>query len=1276
MSRNSNDSSWGRRKSGHFLTLAGLSRGDSNESSAKSSKTLTKKSTVRTSPKVFTDVNHPDLSRDGENPKSAPTYANAQRARRPSLNLRSIHRRTGSSAFGSKSSGRSSTDDIFSDATGEPLSSTSTASSFNPADLDGMNVPTHTVMLHGEVQTSAGMFRKKKEYLVLTETHILRYKSQMKAADAFKVIPYPGKPSGTKHGAMPSVGSYSDLQTLSDSSGDKDGRVSLRQVVGVLRLDDGRPYFALELNWLDEDSSQSSLMTLQFGNPEERDVWMKNIRSAAHEARLRESRPMSAFNVEHAARIIERDADYDPANCAIFKIVQRQSPAKSNRSSAEDLTKVASQVCFLAIGVHKVHLVPLVKPAARSASPSTPQGSTASYGILTLTSVKLSEFDDAFELTFRQPLQPPKRLYLVSSAAYDIVGRLNHAENFLRPECGTRLFKFTAPPDAEHLLALPAVSNGEHSSLDRTLAAYCIAYGVNPSNVRYTIHYQCEDAPRFELLPPADARRPNYGPIALLAILRALRYNESFGSLSFANINLDGLNGLHDGHGSEYVCSRTKRGTPIKLSIDELNRSCLLVQEVRALAATSKKLRRMDFSSSVTPKVWGPSEQGEEDLRTKDLGCGIVEALFPLCRHQTTNVDWICLNGIQLSDTDLDYLVGAAVDKSCHFRAIELNRCGLTDRSMGMILDALRAQDNTLESMEIAGNAARLDPVTFDSQLGMFGFIRKLDLSYVSRTSGAEPLITAETLLIWRLQTLKLSGTALNAASVDAIATYLAHPQSKTLHELTFDNAFLSGSDIATLLHSLTQEPGHLRDMHLDISQNPLTRGLEKVTKAIADGYTPAHLSMRAIEYREESLFRKMLAALTANKTISYLDMSQTALPGDAGEDTCRALQKLLARNDTLLELDISGEDSRLASSKFGPGINDALVGLKKNKTLQTFRIEKQRLGLQGASTLAEVIKENNTLRELHCDNNEIPLHGLTDLVNSLIDNTTLIYLPPMADGRDAAFASAERTMKVMSDTQPPVSPTTTRAVSFGTNPGSNMKRGLSSVRKSAARAASAVYTPSFPALPSYTRSTSSPDGARSSPLSLNLPRPSSNASRQSSISPAPASTAFTVQDIQTTHRLLTEQWDRQCYRLDKYLERNWCLLNGISLTSEEELDEKFERPESSGSLGKVLEQVKFDTTPRAEKDVYFDSPQDEGPSPPLPVPASAISVGSVPVGDDKHPMSFKQFILESAPDTPEIMTPDEGTFADRRRTLRLETELAGMGVDEPPTPTQGGFTA
>lgn len=56
-------------------------------------------------------------------------------------------------------------------------------------DLQGDRQP----WLHGEVQTSSSMFRKKKEYLVLTDTHLIRFKNYQKAAEAFPmyVLPKP-----------------------------------------------------------------------------------------------------------------------------------------------------------------------------------------------------------------------------------------------------------------------------------------------------------------------------------------------------------------------------------------------------------------------------------------------------------------------------------------------------------------------------------------------------------------------------------------------------------------------------------------------------------------------------------------------------------------------------------------------------------------------------------------------------------------------------------------------------------------------------------------------------------------------------------------------------------------------------------------------------------------------------------------------------------------------------------------------------------------------------
>lgn len=1285
MSRSSNDSaygSWGRRKSGLFA-LSTLTSSADHDGTPKTPRTL-KKHKKRLS--TANALDHPDLPRGNH---ESPTKASANgspKSRRPSLSTK----KRPPSVFGSLKPLSRSRTDLSAEYLGEPLSATVTRTSAPSVHSVETNMdalpPPKSVLMHGEVQTSAGMFRKKKEYLVLTEHSMTRYKSQAKASEFHSSIQNPlgRSPTARQHAHMSSLGSASDLQTLSDSSGDKDGRVPLRQVVAVHRLDDGKPYFAIEVCYFDEESSHASAMILQFGNPEERTVWLRSIRNAVREARLHDQRHISYSNLESTARLIERANDYDPSNCAIFKVVQRQSPGKSGKqSSSDDISKQNSSVCFLAIGVHKVHIIPNSKALARASSTSVNSMATqSSFGLLTLTGVRVSSSDDTFELTFRQPLQAARRLYLASSASHEIATRLHYIENFLRPEYHSRLLKFSVPSAVEDALEAPVSSDEEeHSCLHRTLTAYCVAYDVNPANVRYFINYDCEDAPGFDLLPPADTRRPHYTPLEWLAIMRTLRYNETFGSISFAHVPLDGLNGLHDNYGCEYVCSKTKAGTSIKVSWEDLERSSLLVQEVRAMAATSKKLRRMDFSGCITTKPPQPKTEREIELaRAKDIGCGIVEALFPLCRHQNTNVDWICLNGIYLSETDLDYLVGAAVEKACHFRAIELNRCGLTDRSLGLILDALRAQDNTLEALEIAGNTARLNPASFDNQLSVFGFIRKLNLSYVSRTSGSEPLLQPETLLAWRLSELRLSGTVLNPATIDALATYLAHPQSNCLHELYLDNSYLAGKDLATLLYSMMHGEGDHRHLHLDISQNYITKDLEYVTRAISSGMAPSHLSMRSIEYREESTFRKILNALTMNKTIQYLDMSQTALPGAAGDDTCRAFKKLFAENDTIVELNLSGEESRLATSRFGSGINDALEGLKHNHALRILHIEHQKLGLQGASTLAEVLKENDTLTELYCNNNEIPLQGLTDLVNSLVDNTNIIQLPTMDDGRAAAFRSAEVTMKAMSEYDSPVTPAPVKASPLASSSFA-MKRGLASVRRTAQRASS-VYSPSFPALPR----TQSNAKLHRPDLPSNLPPPRSRqASHTGPIAAAPSS--FTVQDIQTTHRLLTEQWDRQCYRLAQYLDRNWCLLHGVPVASAVP-DEAFERPGSVGSLGKVLAQVKYDTTPRAERELYFDEASRLEPlSPTASSEAqSQRTIADSPLGSagDKEkarPLgrqpqsSFKQFILDTSPDLDDELAGDLKRLGAFEHAGALDSSFDDDddddGGEEPETPRQ-----
>ncbi|KAL9090141.1 MAG: hypothetical protein Q9165_005421 [Trypethelium subeluteriae] len=1065
MSKPSGSSSRRRSLFNAALGLTPLTSSSSSEAVSPtdpktSGNVLQKRSTLPSiSTSHYEDESSPSLQTDeNASPKSRPSMLS--KAGRPN------------SIFGSLRSLKSLGED--------DVHTTTSNSSHSPSSTwDGQDEQEKNVLHHGEVQTSSGMFRKKREYLVITDAHIMRFKSQAKAAESFTVIPSMlGRSQTKRHSSVPSAGSAQDLQSLnSNDSGERDVGIPLRQVIAVHRVDDGRPFFTIEIDHLDDDCTNASCMSLQLSEPDERDLWLNVIRNAASNARLTDSRPIPRQVLKRNALVVERNNDYDPNSFKLYRIAQR--------------------------------------PVSKSGS--------------------------------------------------------RHVELALRPEWTARPYTFSVPQTVERdLQRTEAIHDDDHSSLDKTLIAYCVAYDVNPSKIRYTINYTCEDAPRFELCPSSDYRADQYSIYELLAVMRTLRYNETFGTVSFSGIKLDALNHRYDPYGNEHVCYFTKRGTEIPMEPSQLQNASLLVQEIRALAVTSKKTRRMDFSNCITGTP--PEENYDVNERVKDPGSGVAEAIFPLCRLQSTNVDWICLNGIQLGETDLDYLIHAAADRICHLRAIELARCGLNDRRFELILDGMRGQWATLESLEFSGNKVELTHQKFESQISVFTTLRKVHLTSTPRILIDEPIIPDKVLMSWKLDELRLSRTPLNQSSIESLCCYLRSNNSETLRELRLDRTSLTGADLAVLMHSMTREPGKPRNMHIDISQNNFEKDHGQFAKAIASGLAPQYVSLPLLEYENESLFRKLINAFRVNKSIRYLDISRPSLSDDATEETCECLRRMLAENDTLEELDLSGEDSKLEVANLGVGLNAALRGLAQNKSIRVLRVQHQKLGMQGAQTLSDVLRENTTLRELHCDYNEIPLAGLTDLVNSLHRNTTLIYLPSMNSSKSGHLRQTEREVKAVRDapsiaTQSKPRPSGSSRLNLSSGGSFDFRGRIASTIGNKA---------SFPSSPKL--SPSSPKGG------LRFSRTNSGPSSGGAHG-IPQPQQLSDQDIKAALRLVDESWERQQWRLNQYLSRNFDIFSGKDV----DLDipeEDFERPSSVASLGKLLEEVKIDTTPTMEKDL------------------------------------------------------------------------------------------
>lgn len=271
------------------------------------------------------------------------------------------------------------------------------------------------VLHYGEVQISAPMWRKKNQYIVLTESHLVRFKSQNKAAEYFPSIPpSSGKTSGSNSAAaannrlsMVSLASLPDGQggtNVEVQGGIGGSGIALNSIIAVHKLDDGKPYFSIEVCYADEKVPKGVSLNIQLSDPQEASLWLMGIRSGAENARSMDPPFLDLNTVEYVSRTLEEERDYDPDCFRVYKVVHRASPKQNSRAPPnDDLTKLASSACLLAIGVHKIHILPLHPKVSSRASISslTELDLDPWLGFMSLSGITVQPNDDSFQLIFR-----------------------------------------------------------------------------------------------------------------------------------------------------------------------------------------------------------------------------------------------------------------------------------------------------------------------------------------------------------------------------------------------------------------------------------------------------------------------------------------------------------------------------------------------------------------------------------------------------------------------------------------------------------------------------------------------------------------------------------------------------------------------------------------------------------------------------------------------------------------------------------------------------------
>ncbi|MCJ1312045.1 hypothetical protein MMC25_005719 [Agyrium rufum] len=1049
-----------------------------------------------------------------------------------------------------------------------------------------------TVIHHGDVGILGGMWSSKKTaYLVLTDTHLIRFKSQGNAADLFGAIPHPRGHAAPpiRHSRLSSTGSVHGLTTASE------GCAPLTNLVSIHNLDDGKPYFSWQVTFLNDETALGLNWEFHPDDSDDRYTWISLIRETTLRQKLLNPPHYPQRIVHHIVNRLEKEGDYDRQHLRILRVIKR-SLRNGRRSSTDKLAELVTTVGYMAIGMYKVHLVPPPPhPGSDQAKESKTYDSfSASYGLLALQSISLQPAEDLICIAFRQPLKPRVSWHLGSSVASDVALLLRQSIEYLRPLYKAQPYEWSVPflRSEDCLPSLIAFEEDKDicSRFQTTLIAHCIAYGISTTSIQYNIHEpQCTAdisyKPELELLPPNERRRSQYNTLEWLAILRSLRYNGSFRTLNFRNASFNSIHDVQDEYVKDDFVLSSRDGT--RPLVYHSPTPYLIGQELGAIALYNRKLLKIDFTGCL-----GSAKRSKQlassrypDARTSALegapeGTHFCESIFKACASGTSDLSWFVLSGIRLNRTDITAMTDCLKIKRSHVRGLELSGCNISAEMRTELLEAMKVgQNGTMEWLDLSQNPGRMGANVLNSCLRNFTSIRVLNLSYLSFSSGLESLISYDTLKRWRLEELSLTDIPLNVRTIQAIAAYLSTSNSSTLHTLNLDHCCLGGDDVALILRSLSTGFPNGRDMHLNISGNRLEREHDDFIEPLVNYPSPTRLSMHSIEYSDQKNFQKLLHAISQSKYITYLDLSKTFLHIESSEETAAVMAQMFATNTSIQELNISGSHASHEADTLGREFCTAISGLAHNNHLKVLRMQHQALGFPGASALADVLRTNTCLEELYCESNDLTLQSFSTIVHALEQNTSLVFLSEMRKDRDRHHRIVHNEVAAI-QAQPGRGghPSTSSSAMANAGPGSRMSamstmRAISASTKkhSSSRRLSAVLrapltSPSqvekeaistlVQAAPKKRTSlskliTTSTSGSRptssSSPISAGAGSPRRAQSGQHSTplgfsppSSTRASTALLEPDIPAALAVLERKWDSEMALCQRYLRRNW----------------------------------------------------------------------------------------------------------------------------------------
>ncbi|KAI1393593.1 RNI-like protein [Hypoxylon trugodes] len=864
-----------------------------------------------------------------------------------------------------------------------------------------------TVVKSGPLQPETSLLKSRKEFLVLTPLALVKFKGRSSAVERFPQI----SPLGGAVEALSPVDSSSSLRELG-SGGEL--HVPLEKIVSVFNNEGTRPSFGIEVWWSDQKGAAFACLQLDFSLPDDRDEWLKQIR---HAIKIRTKSTLEDSVPSDTEIVLRQTLEAQTGNTQveIFPVIPRRPYVKPRANSGEIKKGWRDNSSFyVAFTKNSCYLAQFTKSSAgQKVNPSL-----VKFGLVTLSKVNVILNDERFDLVFRLPLEKPRKLELSSRHHRSISSKLYKADTYLKPAwpLWTRREVFFIDGEAPQM---PLPNGEDYGGFRTTLEAFI--HGYNCSPVNWTVKWKdVRHPPQFCLLAPKE--KSKYTAYQLLAVFRALRFNDYFKSLSFKDVDFSSLSGVSDNSArleSTVWLSRTGKRSLTKVEFELVENSSVLFQEMVALLLGSESIRDIDLSNVLAKEPTAPIENGQALPSLTNRVCEVVPPVVLLWKSLQTRCNSINLSGNRLGVPDIAGLSRVLQNRPDFLKAFSISRCHLDENALVLLWEGLHEQRSSLEVLDVSHNSGRIEAAKASETLNDAKRLRRLNLAYSIKGNLScalfRPWSATASFEPWHLEELDLSGWKVNFDTLCGIMKFVELDESRNLRRLALVNCGLSGEMATGILCRL----GAGRDMHLLLSENPLELGSTDWIDLIHGNEAPRMLHLDMVEFQHESNFNRLLKALVHNKTIEFLSMVGTAPPDRASSKTSELLSLFFELNDTLRYLDLSGYSGKLEDAHLGWGLTGALGGLTKNTTLRQLRVRNHDIGTaEDLSELCRVLASNKGLTMFDCQQNSFNHHQFAKLVHALSFNQQIISFP-FSDADRQYAVQKERNMFLRQQAQP-----------------------------------------------------------------------------------------------------------------------------------------------------------------------------------------------------------------------------------------------------------------